>query len=128
MSNLLSLTLVELTETLRARKASPVDLMREVLGAMDRDNPTLNAVVSPRDPAVLLDEARAAEARIAAGKAGPLEGIPLGVKDLEDVASLPTTHGSKPFKDAIADKDSIEVARLKAAGAIVVGKTNAPEF
>lgn len=128
MSKLLSLTLLELSETLRSKRASPVDLMREVLGAMDRHNPTLNAVVAARDPAVLLEEAKAAEARIAAGKAGPLEGIPLGVKDLEDVAGLPTTQGSKPFKDAIAESDSTEVARLKAAGAIVVGKTNAPEF
>lgn len=128
MSDLLRLTLLELTETLRAKRASPVDLMRDVLGAIDRDNPTLNAVVAPRDRAVLLDEARASEARIAAGNARPLEGIPFGVKDLEDAAGLPTTHGSKPFKDFVPTADATEVARLKAAGGIVVGKTNAPEF
>lgn len=128
MSDLLSLTLVELTDALRAKRASPVDLMRDVLEAIDRHNPALNAVVAQRDRGVLMEEARAAEARIAAGNARPLEGIPFGVKDLEDAAGLPTTHGSKPYANAIADRDSTEVARLKAAGGIVLGKTNAPEF
>jgi aspartyl-tRNA(Asn)/glutamyl-tRNA(Gln) amidotransferase subunit A len=128
MNELLSLTLVELTETLRAKNASPVDLMREVFAAVDEKNPLLNAVVAERDRGVLLDEARASEARIVAGSARPLEGIPFGVKDLEDAAGLPTTHGSKPYRNNVAVEDSTEVARLKAAGAIVFGKTNAPEF
>ncbi len=59
---------------------------------------------------------------------GPLAGLPLGVKDLEDVAGLPTTHGSKAYKDHMPQGDSVQVGRLKAAGAIVLGKTNAPEF
>src|ERR1041385_1206940 len=128
MNELLSLTLVELTETLRAKNASPVDLMREVFAAVDEKNPLLNAVVAERDRGVLLDEARASEARIVAGSARPLEGIPFGVKDLEDAAGLPTTHGSKPYRNNVAVEDSTEVARLKAAGAIVFGKPNAPEF
>jgi aspartyl-tRNA(Asn)/glutamyl-tRNA(Gln) amidotransferase subunit A len=102
--------------------------MREVFSTVDEKNPLLNAVVAERDRKVLIDEARAAEDRIQKGNARPLEGIPLGVKDLEDVAGLPTTHGSKPFRDNVAEHDSTEVARLKAAGAIVFGKTNAPEF
>jgi aspartyl-tRNA(Asn)/glutamyl-tRNA(Gln) amidotransferase subunit A len=60
--------------------------------------------------------------------AGPLAGVPVGIKDLEDVAGLPTTFGSVPFKDKMAKRDSVHVARLKAAGAIIVGKTNTPEF
>ena len=57
-----------------------------------------------------------------------LAGLPVGVKDLEDVAGLPTTYGSVPFKDYRPVKDSVQVARLKAAGAIILGKTNTPEF
>ncbi len=57
-----------------------------------------------------------------------MQGLPVGVKDLEDVAGLPTTYGSVPFKDYRPAKDSVQVARLKAAGAIILGKTNTPEF
>lgn len=128
MNGLLSLTLVELADALKSKKASPLELMREVFSAVDEKNPTLNAVVAERDRAALFDDARAAEARISAGAARPLEGIPFGVKDLEDAAGLPTTHGSKPFRDNVAARDSTQVARLKAAGGILFGKTNAPEF
>jgi aspartyl-tRNA(Asn)/glutamyl-tRNA(Gln) amidotransferase subunit A len=128
MSPLLSLSLVELAGVLRSKKASPVDLMRECFAAIDRDNPRLNAIVAERDRASLLADARAAEQRLANGVGRSLEGIPFGVKDLEDAAGLPTTHGSKPFRDATAESDSTQVARLRAAGGIVFGKTNAPEF
>jgi aspartyl-tRNA(Asn)/glutamyl-tRNA(Gln) amidotransferase subunit A len=128
MAELLSLSLVDLTEALRSKKASPVELMREVFSAVDEKNPLLNAVVAERDRTVLLAEARAAEERIGKGQARSLEGIPFGVKDLEDAAGLPTTHGSKPYRDNVASHDSTQVERLKAAGAIVFGKTNAPEF
>ena len=128
MNELSSLTLVELAGALLARKASPVDLMQEVFALVDRENPTLNAIVAERDRDALMQEARAAEARIAAGNGRPLEGIPFGVKDLEDVAGLPTTYGSKPFRGQIPAADSTQVARLRAAGAIPFGKTNAPEF
>lgn len=128
MSELRFLTLVELSEALRKKKASPVELMREVLAAVDAQNPGLNAVVSQRDRAALLEDARLAEARIARGEARPFEGIPFGVKDLEDAAGLPTTYGSKPYRNEMPEADSTQVARLRAAGAIVFGKTNAPEF
>ena len=59
---------------------------------------------------------------------GSLAGVPIGVKDLEEVAGMATTFGSKAFRDNLAAKDAIEVARLRAAGAIVIGKTNTPEF
>jgi len=74
-------------------------------------------------------DAKKATERMAAGeKMGPLSGIPIGVKDMEDVEGMVTSYGSIPFKDNVAVTDSIQVARLKAAGAIVVGKTNVPEF
>lgn len=128
MNELLKLTLTELVEQLQAKKASPVDVMAATLDRCDKTHTTLNALFSRRGRDVLLEEARAAEERYARGDARPLEGIPLGVKDLEDVAGLPTSQGSLPFKDQIPERDSTQVARLKAAGAIVVGKTNAPEF
>jgi len=128
MHELLGLTLIELTDALRARKASPVELMKAVLARIEETNRDLNAVVLLRDADALLAEARAAEERIGRGEARPLEGVPLGVKDLEDVAGLVTSHGSIPFRDHVPARDSVQVARLKAAGALVVGKTNAPEF
>jgi aspartyl-tRNA(Asn)/glutamyl-tRNA(Gln) amidotransferase subunit A len=128
MSSLLSLSLVELNALLQARKASPVELMREIFAAIDRDNARLNAVIAERDRGVLLADAEAAEKRLAAGQGRALEGIPFGVKDLEDAAGLPTTHGSVPFRGAMPESDSTQVARLRGAGSIVYGKTNTPEF
>jgi aspartyl-tRNA(Asn)/glutamyl-tRNA(Gln) amidotransferase subunit A len=128
MSNLLSLTLTELAQSLSSKRASPVELMHEVFDAVDAKNPGLNAVVAERDRGELLQEARAAEGRIVRGEGRPLEGVPFGVKDLEDVAGLPTTFGSNLYKDNVATEDSTQVTRLKAAGGIVFGKTNTPEF
>ena len=128
MNELLKMTLVELTRYLRDRKASPVELMEAVLARVDETNPDLNTVVAKRDKDELLAEAKASEERITSGKARPLEGIPLGVKDLENVKGMITSMGSIPYRDNMAEQDSIQVARLKAAGAIVVGKTNTPEF
>jgi len=128
MHELLGLTLVELTDTLRKRRASPVELMNAVLQRIDATHADLNAVVARHDRDALLRDASVAEARIARGEARPLEGIPLGVKDLEDAQGLVTSHGSLPFRDQVARGDSTQVARLRAAGAVVVGKTNAPEF
>ena len=80
------------------------------------------------DRETLMKNATESENRVMKNEAGPLEGIPLGVKDLEDVKGLVTSMGSIPFKDNVATNDSTQVERLKDAGAIVVGKTNAPEF
>jgi aspartyl-tRNA(Asn)/glutamyl-tRNA(Gln) amidotransferase subunit A len=102
--------------------------MAAVLARIDATNPDLNAICSRRDADACLADARAAESRIGRGEARPLEGIPLGVKELEEATGLPASDGSLLFKDRIAGRDSVQVARLKAAGAIVVGKTNAPEF
>jgi len=128
VSELLTLTLVELCDALRARRASPVEVMHAVLARIEETNGDLNAVCSRRDPEACLADSRAAEARIARGEGRPLEGIPLGVKELEHAAGLPATEASPLFADRVATEDSVQVARLRAAGAIVVGKTNAPEF
>jgi Asp-tRNA(Asn)/Glu-tRNA(Gln) amidotransferase A subunit family amidase len=128
MQENLTLSLKELTERLRSREISAVALMEAVLGRVDATNGDLNAFVAMRDREALLADARRAEERILRGRARPLEGIPLGVKDLEHAEGLPNTEGSLLFKDRISDHDATQVARLKAAGAIVIGKTNAPEF
>ncbi len=118
----------QLAEDVRHGRLSPTALVQSCLSRIDALNPTLNAFVAlRRDDA--LEEAAALQRAIVAGKRlGPLAGLPVGVKDLEDVAGLPTTYGSVPFKDYRPVKDSVQVARLKAAGAIIVGKTNTPEF
>ncbi len=118
----------ELADLIRRRELKPSELMTATLARIEALNPKLNAFCALRADAALA-EARALDERVARGAdPGPLAGLPLGVKDLADVAGMATTYGSTPFKDHIAARDSIEVARLKAAGAIVVGKTNTPEF
>ena len=99
---LLTLTLQELCEQLRTRRASPVDLMQATLARIEETNPDLNAVCSRRDPDACLADARMAEARIARGEARPLEGIPLGVKELEEAEGLPATEASPLFGDRVA--------------------------
>jgi aspartyl-tRNA(Asn)/glutamyl-tRNA(Gln) amidotransferase subunit A len=128
MNELLTLPLTDLTARMRARKASPVELMEAVLARIDATNADLNAFVALHPRERLSAAARAAEARIARGEARPLEGVPLGVKDLEDAAGLPNTQGSRLFEGRISARDTTQVARLQAAGAIAIGKTNAPEF
>jgi len=120
--------LEELAAAVRGRQVSAEELVRTSLERIERLNPAINAVISVREEA--LDEARALDARVAAGEdAGPLAGIPLLVKDMEAVEGVPTTFGSLVFADApAAVADALIPRRLKAAGAIVVGKTNQPEF
>ncbi|UCF72160.1 MAG: amidase [Deltaproteobacteria bacterium] len=118
----------ELARLIKSKGLSPLELMEETLKRIETVNPVLNAFVCTR-PEQAMDEARAIAERIACGKdPGPLAGVPIGVKDLEDVKGMVTSFGSVPYKNNVARSDSIQVSRLKAAGAIVVGKTNTPEF
>jgi aspartyl-tRNA(Asn)/glutamyl-tRNA(Gln) amidotransferase subunit A len=128
MHELLTLSLTDLAQRLRARRASPVELMEAVLARVAETQPALNAFTALREREPLLADARAAEARLARGEGRPLEGVPLGVKDLEAVAGLPHVHGSRLYRDRVATHTEVHVQRLEAAGAIVVGKTNTPEF
>ncbi len=123
------MTLAELAGAVRERRVSAEALARISLERIERLNPSLNAVISVRAEEAL-GEARALDARVAAGEnPGPLAGLPLLVKDMEDVAGVPTTYGSLVFAGAPpAAADGLIPRRLRAAGAIVVGKTNQPEF
>jgi aspartyl-tRNA(Asn)/glutamyl-tRNA(Gln) amidotransferase subunit A len=109
---------------LRERTLSPVDVVEACLTRIAALNPALNAFIT-----VMADEARAqaraADADISAGRwRGPLHGVPVAVKDFYDTAGVATTAGFEPFKDRVPDRDADAVARLRKAGAIVVGKTN----
>jgi amidase len=116
---------------IRALVASRIVSAREVLEAtlarIDEVNPTLNAIVTLNPRAD--DEARAVDVALARGEApGPLCGVPVGIKDVTPVAGVRTTFGSPIYADHVPAEDAVVVARLRAAGAIIVGKTNCPEF
>jgi amidase len=129
MTDLCALSAVELRALLHARKVSAVELMQACITRIEQSNPGLNAIVTLRDPDALLAEAAAADHALASGKAiGTLHGLPYGVKDLHSTAGLLTTFGSALFRDYLPAEDELCVARAKQAGAIVVGKTNTPEF
>ncbi len=129
MTDVAFMSAVELSALIRAGELSPVELMRATLDRIAAVNPRLNAFVCMRPPEHLLKEAQAVGERLAHGEdVGPFAGLPLGVKDLEDTVGLPNTHGSLLFKDHTPGSDTIQVERLKRAGAIVIGKTNTPEF
>ncbi len=118
----------ELHRLYRQRKTSPLEVMRAVLERVDAVNPKLNAIVTlEREPA--LKAARTATAALKKGKKlGPLHGVPVTIKDLTHTKGIRTTWGSKVFEHNVPDEDSLIVERLKAAGAIILGKTNTPEF
>ena len=119
---------LDIARRIRNRELSPLEVIKTVLARLERLNPELNAFVSVRYDEAMA-EAEAMHNRLQMGDdAGILAGIPVGIKDVEDVAGLPTTYGSVPFRENIADVDSLHVQRLRAAGAIVIGKTNTPEF
>jgi amidase len=119
----------ELARLYRARKVSPLELMRAVLERLDRVNPLVNAVVT-LDRETAIRQARRATAALArrAATIGPLHGIPVGIKDVTPTKGMRTTFGSKLFENHVPGEDAAVVERLKAAGAIVLGKTNTPEF
>jgi len=127
VSELHQLSLVELAAGLRARRFSSVELVRACLERIDRHQGTLNAFISvTREQA--LREAQAADRALAAGSAGPLAGLPLAHKDLFCTAGVRTTCGSRMLDNFVAPYDATVVARLRAAGAIMLGKTNMDEF
>lgn len=116
-----------LAELIRTREISPVEVVQAHLDRIAAVNPKLNAIVTIADNA--LDIARSAEAAVmAGGKLGPLHGVPITVKDSIDTAGILTQRGSPIFRGRIPDADATSVTRLKSAGAILLAKTNLPEF
>ena len=117
----------ELAELIRTRQISPVEVMRAHLDRIAAVNPLVNAIVTVNDGAI--EAAEAAERAVQRGDAlGPLHGVPFTVKDSIDTADLMTQRGSPIFAGRVPDADATSVARMKAAGGIVLAKTNLPEF
>lgn len=117
-----------LAAEIAARRLSPVALVEALLARIARHDPDLNVFIR-LDAAGALAAARLAEAQAARGElSGPLHGVPVGVKDIIDVAGLPTTAHSRLLLDNVAARDSVAVARLRAAGAIILGKLSTHEF
>lgn len=126
--DLQDLTLAEAAGRIEARELSPVELTRSCLDRIDRLDPGLNAFVTLTREQALADAARA-EADVAAGRyRGALHGIPVSIKDNLATAGVRTTAGSRHLSDWIPDEDATVVARLRQAGAVILGKTNLHEW
>jgi aspartyl-tRNA(Asn)/glutamyl-tRNA(Gln) amidotransferase subunit A len=116
--------IADVSEAIRQRKASPVDIVTACLRRIEHLQPRLNAFITVSADAAL-SEAATAEKEIADGLwRGPLHGIPVGIKDFYDTAGLRTTAAFERFRDRVPRKDAVVVETLKRAGAIVIGKTN----
>ena len=122
-----SLSAVELRDKIATGDVSPVEVLDAYGDRVAERNPELNALVTLSGTA--MDQARDLEAALARGaEPGPLCGLPVGIKDVTPVAGLRHTYGSTMFSDNVAAVDAVVVQRLRDAGAIIVGKTNTPEF
>lgn len=118
-----------LSDAIHTREVSCREVMAAYLERIHRVNPGFNAIVSLADDALLLREADALDTELAQGRSrGWMHGMPQAIKDAAPVAGFPTTFGSPLQKDNIATSDGLMASRMRAAGAIVVGKTNTPEF
>src|SRR6202158_3029079 len=118
-------TAVELSKALTARKVSAVELAQDAIGRIERHDAKINAICV-RDFERGLDAARAADAVLARGGTRPLLRIPLTVKEPYNVAGLPTTWGFPAQKDFTPPEDALSICRVKAAGGVILGKTNVP--
>jgi amidase len=123
-----SLPAVELSQRIRTRQVSCAEVMTAHLDQIERYNPKVNAIVSLRDRNVLMSEARERDAQLAQGQyLGWMHGFPHAVKDLAPTKGIRTSYGS-PLLDGVPTYDAIFVERLRRSGAILIGKTNAPEM
>lgn len=128
MSELHWLTAAEASRAFAARTLSPVEYLSALLKRIDALDPKLHAFIR-LDADAAMAAAKAAEAEIVAGRIrGPLHGVPVGVKDIIDVAGLPTTGHSKILVDNIAKTDAVVIQKLRQAGAIMIGKLSTHEF
>ncbi|WP_281688832.1 amidase [Pseudonocardia thermophila] len=117
----------ELAAKVKARELSPTEIATAVLDRVDRVNPKLNAIIHLDRDQVLRDAEELTKAVTRGDELGPLHGVPFTIKDLTNVAGVPTTFGLIPMKDNVASEDAVIVKRLRAAGGLYLGKTNTPE-
>lgn len=127
-AELTRMSALELSAAIHARRVSCVEVMQTYLAHIERVNPKVNAIVSLQDADGLLRQAHERDALLTTGVSlGWMHGLPHAVKDLAATAGIRTSYGS-PLLDGVPTEDSLHVARIKAVGAIIIGKTNAPEF
>lgn len=120
---------VDLARMIRDKEVSALEVMTAFLSQIEQVNPKVNAVCSFIGEEAALNAAKKADEKLAKGEpVGPLHGLPHAVKDLALTDGIRTTFGSRIYKDFIAGEDALFVERLKQGGAIIIGKTNTPEF
>lgn len=122
------LSATDLSDAIHDGRASCLDVMKAYLARIERLNPAINAIISLRDTETLLAEAAAHDADLTRGNSrGWMHGMPIAIKDLCEVKGIRCTYGSPLFADFVPDKDEVMVECIRAAGAIIIGKTNTPE-
>lgn len=127
--NIVELDAIALSQAIHARQVSCHDVMQAYLAQIARFNPSVNALVSLRDEEHVLAEARACDRELDQGRSrGWMHGMPQAIKDLAATKGLRTTMGSPLFAEQVPAEDAIAVARVRASGAIIIGKSNVPEF
>ena len=129
MTHIIELSALDLSTAIQARRVSCREVMSAYLDRIDAVNPLVNAIVIRRERDELLAEANGRDHDLAGGHSrGWMHGLPIAIKDLSPVKGLRFTSGSRLFADFVATEDDIQVERIRRAGAIIVGKTNTPEF
>ena len=118
----------ELARLFRSKAVSPVELLRSCLATIERLNPKINAICTLAAESAMAAAQSAERAVMAGDEIGLLHGVPIGIKDLTPTAGIRTTFGSPLYANHTPSEDAAVVKRIKQAGAIVVGKTNTPEF
>jgi amidase len=122
------LSAVEARRLIGRKRLSPIELLESCIARIEMVNGSVNAVVAKCYDRARQEAQASTEALVRGDALGPLHGLPLGVKDLNDTEGLVTTYGSPLYRDHVPAQDERLVAALRKAGAIVVGKTNTPEF
>ena len=123
-----SWTASELAAAISSGRVSSIEATKSALARMEQVNPVLNAVVDPLAESALETAASADRELLQTGPRGPLHGVPITVKINVDYEGRATTNGTAVFKDLIAPEDGSVVRNLRAAGAVIIGRTNTPEF
>ena len=119
----------QLSLAIHRREVSCREVMQAYLAQIERHNPKHNAIINALDPEVLLSRADERDAQLSQGHSmGWMHGMPIAIKDLAATADIPTTQGSPLLRDFLPSEDSAMVARIRRAGALLIGKTNVPEF
>ena len=119
---------VKLAKSIRAKELSPSEVIEAVLTRMEALEPHLHAFCTPTPDLARREAKRIEKALLAGDEVGPLAGVPVGIKDLVCTAGIRTVSGSFAYENFVPDEDDVVVERLKHAGAIIIGKTNVPEF